>query len=70
MHSVPVAKAQDERCLMCNGSGFWGITTGTKCFHCDGKGMARPSDVGRPFDVENVQEFITFLRGCGGFEIL
>ena len=22
-----------------------------------------------PFAVENVQEFVTFLRGCGGFKI-
>lgn len=49
------------------------------CNGCDGRGHNRPWDAwrghNRPWDasyrvaVEDVQEFITFLRDCGGFEI-
>jgi hypothetical protein len=43
--------------------------TGMKCNVCNGEGYIRPSACNYPFAVENVQEFIVFLRGCGGFEI-
>jgi hypothetical protein len=39
------------------------------CNACDGKGFRRPSDASYPFSVENVAEWIEFLRGCGGFTI-
>lgn len=39
------------------------------CNGCNGKGSRRPDSNSYPFSVENVQEFIEFLRGCGGFEI-
>lgn len=39
------------------------------CNACDGTGETEPSAKYYPFSVENVQEFVTFLRGCGGFEI-
>lgn len=42
---------------------------GLKCNGCSGSGHVRPSETDYPFDVVNVAEFITFLRGCGGFEI-
>jgi hypothetical protein len=42
---------------------------GFKCNGCSGTGHVRPSDTNYPFDVENVAEFITFLRDCGGFRI-
>ena len=42
---------------------------GVKCPSCNGEGYVRPWRSHYPFAVENVQDFITFLRGCGGFEI-
>jgi hypothetical protein len=42
---------------------------GIKCNGCNGSGYVRPSDSEYPFSVENVVEFVAFLRDCGGFEI-
>ena len=39
------------------------------CNGCDETGSVRPWDSHYPFWVENVQGFVTFLRGCGGFKI-
>jgi hypothetical protein len=43
--------------------------TGIKCNVCNGEGYIRPSAIEYPFAVDNVQEFVTFLRRSGGFEI-
>lgn len=42
---------------------------GVECNACDGEGYCRPFVTHYPFDVDNVREFVTFLRGCGGFSI-
>lgn len=42
---------------------------GMVCNVCDGSGKVRPDETQYPFSVDNVQEFILFLRDCGGFEI-
>jgi DNA repair protein RadD len=42
---------------------------GFKCNCCEGSGYVRPWDCSCPFNVESVQEFVAFLRGCGGFQI-
>lgn len=39
------------------------------CNKCGGKGTTRPFSAHYPFSEENVKEFATFLRACGGFEI-
>jgi hypothetical protein len=39
------------------------------CNGCDGAGMIRPHDTWYHFDLDNVREFIAFLRACGGFAI-
>lgn len=39
------------------------------CNACNGKGSKRPISTAYVFAVDNVQGFVTFLRGCGGFEI-
>jgi hypothetical protein len=41
--------------------------TGKVCPQCEGKGSYFTTT--SPFSVENVKEFIAFLRDCGGFEI-
>jgi len=42
---------------------------GIPCNGCKATGHRRPVDTMYPFDAEHVQEFVTFLRGCGGFQI-
>lgn len=39
------------------------------CNACDGLGKTKPFITHYHFSVENVQEFVLFLRSCGGFEI-
>ena len=39
------------------------------CNACDGHGTALPFAASYRFSVENVVEFIGFLRACGGFKI-
>jgi hypothetical protein len=39
------------------------------CNACDGRGTQESYDSHYPFSVANVEEFCTFLEGCGGFEI-
>jgi hypothetical protein len=39
------------------------------CNACHGHGRVPDSDSHYPFDVENVENFCTFLESCGGFEI-
>jgi hypothetical protein len=45
------------------------IATGVKCKKCNGTGFVRPPHVLTAFTVENVQDFVEFLRACGGFQI-
>jgi len=53
-----------ERDTLGNEHGLWDIAV-------DGNGAItlRPSDATYPFDVQNVQRFVAFLRECGGFRI-
>lgn len=39
------------------------------CNGCGGRGSVRPFETQYPFSVKNVQQFIAFLRACGGFKI-
>jgi hypothetical protein len=39
------------------------------CNGCSGVGTQEGDDSHYPFAVENVQEFVNFLRDCGGFQI-
>ena len=71
--------APNEPCLLCEATGTrkpppdGGAGDPTKdgilCNMCDGHGYTRPLATNFRFSVENVHKFVTFLRGCGGFEI-
>jgi len=39
------------------------------CNGCDGAGTTESFEANYPFSVENVQEFVDFLKECGGFSI-
>lgn len=64
----------DEPCPVCGGTGGRRepplVGPGPiPCNGCDGTGKMRPFATHYPFDVANVQEFVEFLRDCGGFAI-
>ena len=50
-------------------SGAGNEITGIRCNGCEGSGSMEDWESHFPFSVDNVPEFISFLRGCGGFEI-
>lgn len=74
-----IERMANERCPLCEGTGTRKPVPhrgagnpkagGIRCNQCGGDGHVRPEIENYPFNVENVQEFVTFLRGCGGFEI-
>jgi hypothetical protein len=65
-------------CDICDGTGTrkpipecgaGDLASGIRCNACAGEGHVRSWLAQYPFDVENVREFVAFLRGCGGFAI-
>lgn len=69
-YAKTIAALPDEKCDLCNGTGIRIFQEKPiKCNGCEGKGHKRPWAAHYPFSVENVQEFVYFLRDCGGFEI-
>jgi hypothetical protein len=64
-------------CQWCGGTGTRRDAVGVQagmdkknwCNGCDGTGTKPHSDTDYRFSVENVSEFVAFLRDCGGFEI-
>lgn len=69
----------NEPCRLCGGTGVRLPVPqvgagdlakgGLICNACHGEGHVRPVATAYPFSVENVREFVAFLRDCGGFEI-
>lgn len=64
----------DKECCICHGTGYRQTppTVGPGDYPCNGcgkTGKVRPDETHYPFEVEYVEEFIAFLRDCGGFEI-
>jgi hypothetical protein len=64
----------DEPCQICAGTGKRSEPPESgagdiPCNGCAAKGTVRPWATHYPFSVENVQRFILFLEGCGGFTI-
>jgi hypothetical protein len=67
------------RCTTCQGTGVRTPSaergtddtsaSGIKCNVCNGSGSVRLWPDAYPFDIENVQAFVNFLRGSGGFVI-
>lgn len=63
-----------EKCGICAGTGKRQsppvVGAGdTPCNGCGSTGWREPFAKSYGFNVENVQEFVLFLRDCGGFEI-
>lgn len=79
IYAAELAALPRERCWICDATGIRRPVPhigagdpargGIKCNGCDGTGWHDSSDKHYPFSVENVKEFVAFLRECGGFEI-
>lgn len=79
VYTSKLEQMANEPCSLCDGTGtrlpipHRGAgdpkTTGIRCNACSGLGYVRPNETKYPFDVENVQNFVTFLRACGGFKV-
>ncbi len=73
-YTANVEGLPDERCELCEGTGRRQPPPNAgagdyPCNGCESTGRRKSSRTFYPFSVENVQEFIVFLRHCGGFEI-
>ncbi len=69
-----LASLPPVKCDTCGGTGHRAeppqTGPGTRlCNSCNGKGEVPDFQAHYPFSVENVREFVVFLRGCGGFRI-
>jgi hypothetical protein len=79
IRDAELAAIPNEVCRLCDGTGVRKPIPevgagdlkrgGLKCNACEGTGSVRPSTTYYPFDVDNVRQFIAFLRESGGFEI-
>ena len=64
------AAGDEEPCPMCKSTGAVCAPVGmVECPICGGTGYAAVANTFDPFTVENLREFVAFLRGCGGFAI-
>ena len=68
--------ASKDSCYSCKGVGHHSkgvIVQGDEmvenCRSCKGTGLVDSSRSMRMFEIENVREFIDFLKNCGGFQI-
>lgn len=59
-----------ETCQYCEGTGFRQLEgENITCNGCDGKGEMKSISTWYKLDLENIKNFIEFLRNCGGFKI-
>jgi|TARA_R110000751_G_scaffold41522_2_gene97346 hypothetical protein len=59
-----------EECTHCKGTGQRDDEyVQGECNGCHGEGERKNFNTGYPFDVDNVREFHSFVKNCGGFEI-
>ena len=59
-----------EKCPTCDGNGVRDddVIKG-ECNGCDGTGKVEPWSKSYPFEVENVEKFVEFVKDSGGFQI-
>jgi len=57
-----------ENCFRCNNNNH-GNNKKRECKNCDKTGVRENFGASYPFSVDNVKNFIAFLKDCGGFEI-
>jgi len=74
VHETERRNQPPVKCRICEGTGkrVPAPDTGAgwiECNGCNGEGTKQSMDTWYPFSVENVREFIDFLRDADGFEI-
>ena len=80
IHAAWQELTPNDPCDLCKGTGILrppaagecgagDILIGIKCNACDGNGFVPAFSTYYPFSVDNVRNFVAFLRGCGGFSI-
>ena len=57
-----------EKCFRCNGNNH-GNNKKKECEQCDKTGERENFNASYPFHVDNVQNFVNFLKECGGMTI-
>ena len=59
-----------EKCETCDGSGVrYDKVIQGECNGCNGTGEREPWSKSYPFEVDNVKEFVEFVKDSGGFQI-
>ena len=59
-----------ETCEYCNGTGIRNFEgKDMQCNGCEGKGAKKDISSWYKLDIENIKNFIEFLKNCGGFQI-
>lgn len=68
---VGVRMGQPDKIVEEDGEGLANARVGQKgwCNGCHGRGWNPPTEASYHVDPDDVAEFITFLKGCGGFQI-
>ena len=80
IHAAEQELTPNDPCDLCKGTGILrppaagecgagDMLIGIKCNACDGNGFVPAFSTYYPFSVDNVRNFVAFLRGCGGFSI-
>ncbi len=84
LYEASIAALPTEECSICHGAGIRTDEIGREhgfdkprdpatgkggCNGCQGEGRTPAWESHYPFSEDNVREFATFLRECGGFEI-
>jgi len=66
-----LSELPNEVCHCCDGDGKGACASEGKdtCHVCKGSGEVEHFGKHYPFDVDNVREFHSFVKNCGGFEI-
>ena len=57
-----------EPCMRCDGNNY-GHNKKKECKTCDKTGENENWNASYPFDVDNVKEFVSFLKDSGGMEV-
>ncbi|MDE2105515.1 MAG: hypothetical protein KGL39_50275 [Patescibacteria group bacterium] len=79
IRAAEIEALPNKRCGLCEGTGIRKPIPevgagdlkrgGLTCNSCGGSGSVKDDATHYPFEVDNVREFVAFLRDCGGFEI-
>lgn len=68
--NLEIENTPSETCDLCQGSGVRIFNDESiTCNGCEGKGERKNISTWYKLDIENIKNFIEFLKNCGGFKI-